>query len=410
VAKAAGYEDIISFDMGGTTAKVCLVEGGEPSRTEEYSIGDYPIRVSALDVVEIGAGGGSIAWLDAGGILHVGPQSAGAEPGPACYGLGGEDPTVTDANVCLGRLNPSYLLGGDMKVHSDLAEKVIHKIAGQMGFDLEAAASGVVELACTYMIDAITLLTVERGKDPRDYSLVAYGGAGPLHAARLAEELEIRRVIVPPSPGTHSAWGLLTTDILHSYVQTYVTPTTTANFDKIEEVFKGLTEKGMLTLRAEGIDEKDMKFIRSVDMRYVGQWYEITTPLPEGRIGKDTLPNLLQRFHDLHDRWYAWKSEDSPTEIANLRVDAVGILPKLELRPAAKKMHSLREAVKESRKVYLNEYKDFAECTIYDRDILPVGCEFQGPAIIEEKTSTTVVPVDKKVHVDNYDNIVIEIR
>ena len=285
-----GVENLISFDMGGTTAKAGLVEGGVPKIVPHFEVGSaavsenraagYPVRTPVVDLVEIGAGGGSIAWVDPGGGLRVGPQSGGADPGPACYGKGQTEPTITDANLFLGRIDPDYFLGGEHKLHSDLAAKAIGQLARKLDLSPVEAARGVIEIANANMVGTIRLISVQRGFDPRDFMLVAYGGAGPMHANALARELHIPKVLVPMSPGVTSALGLLMTDVKHDYVQAYIHPMESIDFGKLNEEYQGFEQQAREVLSSEGISEANISFTRSVDMRYVGQSYELSVEAP----------------------------------------------------------------------------------------------------------------------------------
>ena len=421
VGEALGYENVISFDMGGTTAKVGLVQDGTPRITKDYEVGSvaqpgsggfraggYPIRTPVIDLVEIGAGGGSIAWIDPGGVLRVGPQSAGADPGPASYGQGGTEPTVTDANLVLGRLNPGHLLGGDLKLESALARAAIEKrIAKPLGLDVVKAAHSIVEIANVAMINALRLVSVQRGHDPRDFVLTAFGGAGPLHANRLAHEMNIPTVLIPTSPGTASALGLLVTDISYDYAATLIERVDQLQAGVVADVFADLWRQGTEALAAAGVAPADMAFVQQVDLRYVGQSYELTLPYPNGKSAGADLSGLLQEFHAAHQRAYGHRVPGEPVETVNLRLTAVGAIvnPPLLAQDAAQ--HGLQGAKLGSRPVFFGELNGFTECPVYDRYRLVAGTEVPGPAIVEEYDSTSVIHPGYYAAVDQYGTLLV---
>ena len=403
LGQALGYEQVISFDMGGTTAKAGLVQGGEPSVTKDYEVGataqsgvgssrgaGYPIRTPVIDLVEIGAGGGSIAWVDPGGILRVGPESAGADPGPACYGRGGTRPTVTDANLVLGRLNSEYFLGGEIELDAAAArEAIATHCAEPLGMELIAAANGIVEIANAAMVNALRLVSVQRGYDPRDFALVAFGGAGPAHANRLAALTEIPVAIIPPSPGTASAMGLLVTDLKHDYTTTLIERMDRVNPAALEQMFCQLQERGRATLVREGIAEAAMDFRRQADLRYVGQSHELSLSLAADSLNGQKIEEMLQQFHREHERAYGFSAPGEEVELVNLRLAAVGEIAKPKMAPIAK---AEGEAVaKNTRPVYFAENGGFVECAVYDRYVLGAGAVVAGPAIVEEIDSTTTI-------------------
>ena len=309
-----GSPNVLSFDMGGTTAKTGLVRKGTPTITKDYEVGvaaggtgtgvqgaGYPIRTPVIDLVEIGAGGGSIAWVDSGGILRVGPQSAGADPGPVCYGRGGEEPTITDANLVLGRLDPEYFLGGKMKLDVEGARKAIEsKCAKPLGLDLLEVALGIVEIANTAMVNALRRISVQRGYDPREFMLVAFGGAGPVHANRLADQLEIPKTLIPMSPGITSATGLLVTDLKHDYSNTLIQPIDELDLSAIENTYVGMETQGRTALSNEGMEENSIRFIRQVDVRYIGQSYELGIVVEPGKFDGVRRDQILEAVSYTH--------------------------------------------------------------------------------------------------------------
>ena len=419
LGQARGYDQVISFDMGGTTAKAGLIQGGVPSVTKDYEVGTtaqsgvgatrgagYPIRTPVIDLVEIGAGGGSIAWVDPGGILRVGPQSAGADPGPACYGQGGTQPTVTDANLVLGRLNPSYFLGGEIALDPTAAQRAIEQHCAQpLGMDLVEAAHGIVEIANTAMVNALRLVSVQRGYDPRDFALVAFGGAGPAHANRLAALTDIPVVIIPQSPGTASALGLLVTDLKHDYATTLIQRLDQVAPHALEQTFCELEAQGRETLGREGMAEAAMDFRRQADLRYVGQSHELTLPLAAGPLDSTQLDRLLEQFHRTHDRAYGFSAPGEDVELVSVRLSAIGQIAKPALAPLAK---AAGEATaKGQRPVYFAENEGYVDCPVYDRYALGAGAVVQGPAIVEEIDSTTVVHPHYQVRVDDVGQMVL---
>jgi N-methylhydantoinase A len=405
-----GRPDMLSFDMGGTTAKVGLIQGGRPSVTKDYNVGGhagagigglslsgYPVRTPVVDLVEIGAGGGSIAWVDSGGLLRVGPQSAGADPGPVCYRRGGVEPTVTDANVVLGRLNPAYFLGGEIGLDVEGARRAIEeRCAEPLGLSVTEAANGIVEIANAAMVNALHLISVQRGYDPRDFVLVGFGGAGPVHANALARDAEMPMLLIPPSPGIFSATGLLTTDLKRDAALTIMRRLDEVDPALVESSFAELERAGAEELALEGLSGDRVEFVRQIDMRYVGQSYELTIPAGD---------DLVERFHAEHDRTYGFAAPAEPVELVSLRLTSVGRIAKPPLRilePGGD------PAPKERRPVYFAETGDYVDCPIYDRYALAGGATFAGPAIVEEFDSTTVVHPGFGVTVDENGNLIIE--
>ncbi len=420
VAQALGRQDLISLDMGGTTTKTGLILGGQPKVTKEYEVGSealpgvgqsrgsgYPIRIPVIDLVEIGAGGGSIAWVDSGGILRVGPQSAGADPGPICYGQGGQEPTITDANLVLGRINPQYFLGGEMKLDADSARAALERCGKPLGFDAIEAANGVVEIANAAMINALRLVSVRRGYDPRGLAFVAFGGAAPLHANRLMADMGIPLLVIPPSPGTTSALGLLVTDLKHVYSSTSVVRPDQLDLDEITRTFAALEDDGMQTLTREGIPPASMQFQREVEARYVGQSHEIPIPCPGGPLTREAVNEVVANFHQEHERAYGHGYPEEAVEFVTFRVTATGVLSKPKLRELPTGSHDLADARREVRPVYFAEAKGFQETAVYDRYRLCPGHTFTGPAIVEEIDSTSLIHPGFKAEVDRYGNLLV---
>ncbi len=408
IGRVVGIEEIITFDMGGTSTDVALLAGGHCRLTGEAMVHGYPIKAPMLDIHTVGAGGGSIAFIDNGGLLKVGPRSAGADPGPVCYGRGNEEATVTDANVVLGTLNPGFLLGGRMKVRRDLAVAAIDRLASALGMERMATAQGIVSVVTANMARAIRVISVQRGHDPRDYTLVAFGGAGPLHAARLARELEIRRILVPRNPGILCAMGLLLTDLRADFAVTRLAVLAPAALAGMRDAFRNLDAMATEWFDAEGIPSSNRRTVRTVDMRYAGQNYELPIPLPEGDIGPATLGVLGERFAEAHRRMYGFAAEEDPVQLVTFRAEASGLVPKATFEAQADAGPDATAAIVGSRDVWLPEAGGFTACPVYDRERLRAGNRFAGPAIIEQMDATTVVPPGWVGRVEPFLNVILE--
>lgn len=405
-AKLCGFENAMGLDMGGTSCDVSLTYNGDLRMSKEWEVEfGYPIMYPSIEVITIGAGGGSIAWADQGGSLRNGPESAGAVPGPACYQAGGEEPTNTDANLVLGRLNTT-LLDGRMELSKEAAEKSVKKIADRFDMTIIDAASSILELANANMCDALRLISVTKGYDPRDFALVAFGGAGPLHAAYVARELEIPKVIVPRYPGVHAALGCLLVDVRHDLTRTYLVNSNEADLASIEAVYAELEVEARQMLKKEGVSEENVELVRNMDLRYIGQWRNLTVNIPKPIA---TLDHALQIFHTEHERQFSWSNPDQVVEIYGLRITAIGRVPKPafarnEITPDIKAYPA------NTRRVYFEKAGGFVDTPVYKRADLPAGTQFTGPAIIEQLDTTTVVPSDVKVVVDQYLNIIMDIN
>ena len=409
VGRQAGFADLITFDMGGTSSDVALLSGGACRLASEAMVHGYPIKAPMLDIHTVGAGGGSIAYVDGGGLLKVGPRSAGADPGPVCYGRGATEPTVTDANVVLGALNPSFLLGGRMNVRHDLALAAIAGLAERLGLDTMQTAQGIVSVVTANMARAIRVISVQRGYDPRDYTLVAFGGAGPLHAARLARELEIGRVLVPVSPGILCAMGLLLTDLRTDFALTRLTVLDDAAWPVLVAAFETLTERAQAWFAAENIPPDAQRIVRTVDMRYAGQNYELPIPLPS--VTQDfgsPAPTLVEAFADAHRRLYGFAADDEPVQLVTFRIEASAIVPKATFasQPDAGADSSAARIGK--RPVWLPEAGGFIDTPIYDRALLRSGNLIAGPAVIEQMDATTIVLPGMTARVEPYRNLILE--
>lgn len=394
---ALGLPDLITFDMGGTSTDVCLIRGGRAATKSERAMGGFPVRTRTLDIHTIGAGGGSIAWRDAGGLLKVGPQSAGATPGPAAYGRGGTRATVTDANVVLGRLNQTTLLGGRMAVHADRARAVIDELARELGVSRTRAAAGVLEIINVNMMGAVRVISVEQGEDPRDFSLVAFGGAGPLHAADVACAMGMRKVLVPPHPGLLSATGLLHAEVRADFSLTRLVRADASGLKSLNAGFRELASRGRKWLADEG--ENAGTFQWFADLRYLGQNYELSLELGADRLEARALGKLASAFHERHLSAYGYDLREQPLEVVNLRLVVRG--ERRELAPERPKLArgALAQARTQTRKVWFAQ-EGHVLTPVYDRSLLPARCRITGPAIIEQMDTTTVVPPGAEVRHD----------
>ena len=389
--------NLITFDMGGTSTDVCLIRDGEPAKKSERQMGGFPVRTRTLDIHTIGAGGGSIAWIDAGGLLKVGPQSAGAIPGPAAYGRGGTRATVTDANVVLGRLSPKSLLGGRMAMHPDKARAAIDDLAASLRVDAVKAAAGVIEIINVNMMGAVRVISVEQGEDPRDFTLVAFGGAGPLHAADVARTMGMGKVLVPPRPGLLSAIGLLHADVRGDFSLTRLLRAEAANLKTFNSGFAELKKRGAEWLRGEG--ERKAQFKWFVDLRYFGQNFELIMPLASDRLNAPSLKRLTSAFHLRHKDFYGYDMPAQPVEIVNLRLLVTAARGVPSVARNSKKLVQ-KQIVIEKRRVWFPE-TGFVQTPVYERDRLPAGWRSTGPAIIEQMDATTVVPPKARLHNDS---------
>jgi N-methylhydantoinase A len=421
VGRASGRRDVISFDMGGTTAKAGLVLGGRPRIAQQFRVGGKvsasgsreagePIRIPVIDLAEVGAGGGSIAWVDAGGHLRLGPQSAGASPGPACYDQGGTDATVTDANVVLGYLDADYFNGGKMTIRPELSEAAIAaRVAGPMGLTVIDAARGIYSLANALMGAAIRMVTLQRGTDPRDHAILAFGGAGPLHVARLAELFSIPEIIVPPSPGVKSAYGLLVSDVAYDQVQTLVTPTVGADLDRIRATLDEMETKGRAMLADEAASGDEFHIERSLDIGFAHRLQTYPIPLGDGPIDADVVAAAEARFRRHQLDVFGVESADHCRIMGvRLRAAALTSLPPASPAPPAKM--EVASAIKKHRPAWFDEVGEYVGTPVYDRMLLAPGHRLSGPAIIEEPDATTICPPGAAVLVDEQLNLLITPR
>ena len=405
---AFSTKNLLAIDMGGTTFKVSVIEDGRPRLKNEGEIEwGVPYRIPMIDLSEIGSGGGSIAWIDRGGILRVGPQSAGADPGPVCYRLGGTHPTFTDASLVLGRINPDHLLGGEMKLDLHASEEAIRQeIATPLGMDLLEAASGIVKIAEANMLGSMRVSSVQRGYDPRDFVTVAYGGAGPLVASSLAKELGSPSVIIPPHPGIFSAIGMLYSDMRLDHSRTFMGHIDQIKMADMSDVYEELETASLSSMRGEGFQGKTT-ILRSADLRYVGQNYEVSTFVPSGRL-ESKRQEIIDNFNKEHKRLYAHNKPDEPIEILTLRVAAIGSM----LKPNMTQVETVATANPPSteRNVYFEETNDYQRTPIYHRTALEKDSTVTGPVIIEEMDSTTVVRPGQTALIDGFGNICLKLK
>jgi N-methylhydantoinase A len=400
-AARSGYRDLITFDMGGTSTDVCLVQDGRPSLAAESEIDGLPIRTPVLDIVSVGAGGGSITWVDDGGMLRVGPQSAGADPGPACYGKGGAEPTITDAHIVIGTIRPGAFLGGRMKLDGEAARKVFEAMAKRFGLGIEQAAASALQLADANIVRAIQLVSTERGRDPRDYALVPFGGAGPLHAARIAEELGIATIVVPPNAGVISAYGLVASDYSKFDAVTRKMKLDAGAAAEARRLFAEMRAR----LKAEFAAMKlpgELLFTHTLDMRFVGQAFEVAVEIPAERLPSLDATYLSELFADAHHRTFMHGAKlDRPVEIVTLRVGAtlpIGTAPRLDRESAAARKP-------EQAKVFHGE--SWIACQRYAAEALTAGQSLSGPAVIEGYTATTWLPPGWTAALDPSDNLIL---
>lgn len=410
IGRLAGYPDVITFDVGGTSSDVALLKRGVCGLTGESIVHGYPIKAPMLDIHTVGAGGGSIAHVDTGGLLKVGPQSAGADPGPVCYGLGNDQPTVTDANVVLGTLNPAEILGGRMKLSRDLAEAATLRLAERLGLGVMETAQGIISVLTANMAKAIRVISVQRGHDPRDYALMAFGGAGPLHAARLARELDMPRVIVPLTPGTLCALGLLLTDLRADFAISRLARLDAEVLPGLGAGFADLDAQAGAWFAAERIAPAARHIRRTVDMRYQGQNYELPVPLPDGPLNDATLSALREGFEAIHAQRFGFTAPEVPIQIVTLRAEAAGRVSKARIDRKPPGGADPSAAVTGARPVWMPEVGGYADCTTYERAQLRPGNVVEGPAIIDQMDTTTVVLPGMTATVDPYLSLILEDR
>ena len=412
IAQKAGFGKVLTCDGGGTSTDVSVVLDGEPTLTTEGSVGAYPSKIPMIDVVTVGAGGGSIAWISPEGMLKVGPQSAGADPGPLCYAKGGTEPTITDAHVTLGRI-PPHLLGGEIPLDVAAARAGIEDLAGKLGLDFERCATGILEISAWNQANALRQVSVKRGLDVRDFMLTTFGGSGSLLACTLVDILDLAGVVVPPNPGNVSAFGLLTVDVKNDYVQTAVARQSSLDHAAIEQTYAGLTERAAAALDKEGFAAADHHYVRTVDLRYFGQAYEVRVTAPEGTVDQAYADTVAAAFHDEHRALYGYDFRNDPTqevEWVNLRVSGIGPITRPTIREidSAPADSGLAErAQKSTRPVCFDAEQGYVDSAVYWRPDLRAGDSFAGPAIVEEFGSTVPIHPGFTVRVDQFGNLIV---
>jgi N-methylhydantoinase A len=418
--KLTGHDDLVSFDMGGTTAKMCLIRGGEPSMADTFEIArvrrfkrgsGLPVRIPTIELIEIGAGGGSIARVDELGLLKVGPDSAGAEPGPACYGLGGTHPTVTDADAVLGYLNPEFFLGGRMALDLEAAKEAIRThIAEPMGLGVTAAAHGIYRVVNENMVSATRVHVAEQGADPRRLRLVAFGGAGPVHAHEIAKALKMRGYLCPASAGVASALGFLTAPTAFQFARTHYARVVDGALAELEEAYRSLEREGAQTLTNAAVAEADMRYVRQADMRHAGQGHQIVVTLPDGDLTTMDVGALRARFFETYASIYGHVHEHLDLEVTTCRVSASGPAPTIELKqlpPVGEAVPATADdAVKGTRAAFFADAGGFVDTPLYDRTKLRAGTVFHGPAIVEDLDSTAVIGPNTRVEIDPNANLI----
>ena len=410
IAQVAGFDKVLTSDGGGTSTDVSVVIDGQPTLTTEGSVGAFPSKIPMIDVVTVGAGGGSIAWLSPEGTLKVGPHSAGADPGPLCYGKGGQDVTITDAHVFLGRI-PPHLLGGEIPLDVDAARSGVEELAGRLELTPEACAGGVLEISAWNQANALRQVTVKRGLDVRDFTLVTFGGSGSLLLCRLVDILGLKAVLVPPNPGNVSAFGLLTVDVKNDYVQTHVSLADALKPGDVASVYDALAAQATEALAKEGFAPEDHQFVRTADLRYFGQAFEVRVGVPEGEVDEDLLEEVARRFHAEHRGLYGYDFADDDSqqvEWVNLRVSGIGPIQRPEI-----KSHPLgsgaspAEAARGTRSVCFEAEHGWVETPLYWRPDLAPGAVVEGPAVIEEFGSTVPLHPGFSARIDEHLNIIV---
>ena len=406
VTRAAGFERVLTLDGGGTSTDVSVVLGGEPTLTTEGSVGGYPSKIPMIDVVTVGAGGGSVAWLSREGGLKVGPRSAGADPGPMCYGRGGTEPTVTDANLVLGRI-PPHLLGGEVPLDPAAAAAGLETLGSELGMDLASVAAGVLEISAWNQANALRQVTVQRGLDVRDFVLATFGGSGSLAVCRLLELLGLPAAVVPRDPGNLSAFGLLTVDVKNDEVQTAVARHADLDPATVAATLAALQERVARSLDAEGFPRPAHRYLRSADLRYFGQAFEVRVPVPDGAVDTALTEATVAAFHDAHQRLYGYAFRNDPTqqvEWVNLRVTGIGPIRRPTLRPSAP---GSMAGPRGSRPACFDPSSGFVDTAIYRRDDLGPGDRVEGPAVVEEYGATVPLHPGFRAEVDRLGNLVV---
>ena len=404
LARLCDVKDLLTMDVGGTSFDVSIIKDGVNVERHQSELMGYPVLMAGMDIRTIGAGGGSIARVDAAGLLTVGPDSAGADPGPMAYGLGGTEPTVTDAALVNGLIDPNYFLGGEVRLDVDAAKRGVGDVAKKLGLSLNEAADGILSVARNNMTTATTEILVGQGYDPRDFAIMAYGGAGGIFAGNIAKDMSISRVIIPPGPGVFSARGILSMDLVHTYARTYARTMGELAIQELEDIYKDMENSALQILTAEGMSRDRVEFARSLDMCYEGQHYYIETPVPNGELKGNAKIEISNSFERLHEIRYGYRIE-APLITINTRLKAIGKIKEIPVAEVKQGKEILRSAIKQRRKVYLDG--NLVESQIYERDRLLYGNTIVGPAIIEEPFHTTVVMPGQTLQVDKLGNLII---
>jgi len=411
----AGFKDLLSFDMGGTTAKLCAVEDGRPLKAHDFEVdrvyrfrkgSGLPVKIPVIDMIEIGAGGGSVARVDALGLLKVGPESSGAEPGPACYGRGGTEPTVTDADLILGYLDAKYFLGGQMELNVNAARRALSRVAEKLKLTIEQVAWGIHQIVAENMANAARTHLGERGKDPRRMPLYAFGGAGPVHGYRVAEILHLPALVSPFGAGVGSTFGLLAAPLAFDFVRSAYSRLDGMNWAAANKLLDEMAAEGQGILESSGLSASEISYERTADMRYVGQGHEVSVPLPNGTLADSHLSDIQNSFEAVYRSLYGRKGPDVPLEVINWRVVAAGPNPAMDFRLPQKANGG--SALKGKRRAYFPERDGYVETPVYDRYALAPGATFTGPAIVEERESTLIVGARGRGRVDDQLNVIVE--
>ena len=417
--RACGYDGLLSFDMGGTTAKFCIIDQGQPLLAHEFEVdrryrlkkgSGLPIKLPVIEMIEIGAGGGSIARVDPMGLLKVGPDSAGAEPGPACYGRGGTEPTVTDADLVLGYLDPDYFLGGQLKIDLAAARRAIkERIADLLGLSIEEAAWGIHQIVNESMANAARIHTLERGKDPHRFPVFAFGGAGPVHGFRIAKALGSPALIAPFGAGVMSAVGFLTAPLAFDFVRSWPGRINQLDWHEVNALLSEMEAEGQALLERSGVPHQHIRHRRVADIRYVGQGHEIQVPLPGGQLSSDSTPLIINSFEEAYRRLYERLSRSVPVEIINWRITSSGPAPHVRLQTGRDEQAIAPTARKGSRRAYFPELEGYHDTAVYDRYGLMPGSSLGGPAIVEERESTVIIGPDARFRIDEQRNLIVEL-
>ena len=410
-ARREEVSDLIAIDMGGTSFEVCLISGGAPTLSKRMRVHEMPVGVAAVDVHSIGAGGGSIAWIDRGGALQVGPLSAGADPGPACYAQGGKRPTVTDANLVLGYINPDFFLGGRRRVEPDLSREVItEQIARPLGFDAAEAAEGIFRIVNHNMVNAIRAVSIERGIDPRGYTLVVGGGAGAIHATTLASELGIRKILIPRYAGVFCSYGMVVSDVRHDHLKTLACNSETLDLDDLNDLFAELETRARAELSEEGFAASNIKLARFADAKYPNQIHELTVPVPSGhRLTQKDIREIKESFHALHERMFTYCVRESPVDFFHWGVTGTGRIRAVDGHELPRGPRSPARALKAKRDVYLGNTRGYVSTPTYDGARITHGMSIVGPAVIEQENTTVMLFAEQILRVNKFGDYVIQL-